>query len=150
MKNIKYFIEDHQKGCKIALIIGIVFLVYILLRICVPSFGVGKYGDRLQNINNYKISSSVISDIKNQIKDNASVDSVTYKQEGRIINFMINVDNMSKDESEALATIVTDGLSKKIKNYYDIQVFITSTGDTNYSIIGYKSKTEKSLVWSNN
>ena len=59
---------------------------------------------------------------------------------------------MKAKEAKEAASKVLDKLSKEEKEYYDVQVFLTQEQEESkaYPYIGYKSKTAKGFVWTNN
>ena len=145
---MKKFIQTHKRQCIIGGIIFLVlFLVIIIWLFIVPVFSNNKYGDRLEGIEDHKISSSTIDDIENKIKENQMVSDVEYHNEGRILNFIITVSSeMNPEDAKKLGDIILDNISNKNKEYYDIQVLIdTDEENENYPIAGYKHKTEKAF-----
>ncbi len=145
---MKKFIKNHKKECIIGTIAFlIIFFVIIIWLFIVPVFSNNKYGDRLEGIEDHKISSGVINDIESKLKENKMVNDVEYHNEGRILNFIITVaPDMSKDDAKKLGDTILDKISDKNKEYYDIQILIdTEEENENYPIAGYKHKTEGSF-----
>ena len=101
---MKEFIKNHKKQCIIgAAAFLIIFFVIIIWLFIVPVFSNNKYGDRLEGIEDHKISSGVIDDIESTLKENQMVNDVEYHNEGRILNFIITVaPDMSKDDAKKL------------------------------------------------
>jgi hypothetical protein len=131
----------------------IVLLLLILLKILVfPGLGKDVYGDRLDDIDKYKVSDKVISTIKEDLKSQTAVDKVVYHREGRILNFSVTLDTaIKKDDARKYANILSENLSKKLKKYYDIQIiFETEDSSDDYPLIGYKNKSSDDFVWSDN
>ena len=149
---MKNFIKNHKKQCLIGGIsILILFIIIIIWLFIIPIFSNNKYGDRLEEIEEHKISSSVINDIKSTIKENKMVSDVEYHNEGRILNFIITVSaEMNKEDAKKLSDILLEKISDKNKEYYDIQILIdTEEENENYPIAGYKSKSKKDFVYGN-
>ena len=145
---MKKFIKTHKKQCLIGgVAFLVIFLVILIWLFIVPLFRNNKYGDRLEGIEEHKISSSVIDDIENSMKKNQMVSDVEYHNEGRILNFIITVSGeMNKDDAKALGDVILDKISNKNKEYYDIQILIDTIDENeNYPIIGYKHKSEKAF-----
>lgn len=145
---MKKFIKTHKKQCLIGGAIFLVILLVIMIWLfIVPLFSNNKYGDRLDGIENHKISSSTVNDIESAIKENQMVSDVEYHNEGRILNFIITVSSeMSVDDAKKLGDVILDKISNDDKEYYDIQVLIdTEDENENYPIAGYKHKTEKAF-----
>lgn len=149
---MKNFIKTHKKQCLIGGLIFIALLLIIIIWLfIVPLFSNNKYGDRLDGIEDHKISTSTVNDIESSLKENKMVSDVEYHNEGRILNFIITVSGeMSVDDAKALGNVVLDKISDKNKEYYDIQVLIdTEEENDNYPIVGYKHKTEDNFVYGN-
>ena len=147
---MKKFFNEHKKQCIIGGIIFLaIFFIIIIWLFIVPVFSNNKYGDRLDGIEDHKISSSTIDEIENTLKENKQVSEVTYHNEGRILNFIITVSNDTKPEdAKALDDVILDKISDDDKGYYDIQILIdTEEENDNYPIVGYKHKTEDNFVY---
>ena len=152
MKGIKNFVNKHKKGCIIGLVIFIaVVLIFFTIFFIIPSFGGNTYGDRLDGIEEHEISNSVVNEIEDNIKKENGVTDVTYREEGRILNFTITLEaSTNLDDAKGYANLITDSISKKNQKYYDIQVFLNTEEDSEvYPIAGYKHKTSDEFVWRN-
>lgn len=149
---MKNFFKTHKKQCMIG---GIAFLVIFFLILIwlfiVPVFSNNKYGDRLDGIEDHKISSDTVKDIENSLKENDKVTDVTYNNEGRILDFIITVSNdMSTEDAKKLGDTILDKISDDDKKYYDIQILIdTEEENENYPIAGYKHKSEDNFTYGN-
>ena len=149
---MKNFFKTHKKQCMIG---GIAFLVIFFLILIwlfiVPVFSNNKYGDRLDGIEDHKISSDTVKDIENSLKENDKVTDVTYNNEGRILDFIITVSNdMSTEDAKKLGDTILDKISDDDKKYYDIQILIgTEEENDNYPIAGYKHKSEDNFTYGN-
>ena len=147
------FIKNHKVS--IGILIFLLVLLISGLLIIGPSlfFSSDKlYGNRLNDIEEHKISDTTINEIKTSIKENTNVKDVNIKKVGRILNFEIKVSNETNiDEAKNLSNIILEKIDDEDKNYYDIQVFLVSDEESEvYPKIGYKHKTSNSFVWSNN
>lgn len=153
MNKITGFVKKNKKlSIGIASAIIILLLIILIKVIVFPNAGGDVYGDRLKDIENHKVSKEVINDIKSELKDQTSVDKVDYTNTGRILSFIVTLDTEIKPEdAKKYASIITDGLKSKIKDYYDIQIIINTDKETeSYPIAGYKNKTSEDFVWSGN
>lgn len=145
---MKKFIKKHKKQFVIGTICLILVLLFLLFWLFImPSFNGNKYGDRLKDEDKHKISSKVISKIKDMAKDNDSVSKVDYNKEGRILNFTITVDsNFGINQAKEFAANILKEINDDDQKYYDIQFFIDSNEDSkDYPIIGYKSKNSDNI-----
>ena len=149
---MKKFYNEHKKQCIIGgLIFLVIFLATIIWLFIVPVFSNNKYGDRLNGIEDHKISSNTIDDIEKTIKENKQVSEVTYHNEGRILNFIITVSaDMKTEDAKALDDIILDKISDDNKSYYEIQILIDTEEENNsYPIVGYKNKSKDDFVYGN-
>lgn len=153
MNKITGFVKEHKK-LSIGIAVGVILLLLlILIKVLVfPSIGGDVYGDRLKDISKYEVSKETVEKIKDEMKDQTSVDKVDYVNQGRILSFVVILDTEIKTEdAQKYANIITDGLKDDQKEYYDIQViFNTDKESKSYPIAGYKSKSGKGFVWSGN
>ena len=149
---MKKFYQKNKKKIKISLIIFFIILIIVLLWLFIlPGFNKNKYGDRLKDITKHKISSEVISKIKDKSKDNDSVVKIDYHKEGKILNFIITVDsNFGVDQAKEFASSILEEIADEDEKYYDIQFLIDSNEDSdNYPIIGYKNKNNDNINFGN-
>ncbi len=149
---MKEFFSKNKKGIKIGLIVFFVLLIIISVWLfIVPTFKTNKYGNRLDEMEKHKISSDVISKVKDRASGNDSVEKIDYHREGRILNFIITVDsNFGLDQAKEFAKGILDEISDEDKKYYDIQVLIRSKDKSDvYPVIGYKSKNSDDFSYGN-
>ena len=148
---MKNFIKKHKKACIIGGILILLFLIFFIVVFIAPLFSNNKYGDRLDGIEDNKVTKSMVNDVTDALSDNEGVTDVSYHNEGRILNFIVTISpDLSLDSAKTYANDVTDTLSKKIKNYYDIEVFFTTEEESDiYPVIGYHHKGAKEFSWSN-
>ena len=98
-----------------------------------------KYGNRLDGIEEVKISDEQINKMISELEDKKDINSVKYDLQGRLIYIILEVSN-------ATAVDVSKGYAN-----YDIQVIVKSDSEESevYPIIGSKHKTSTSFVWDN-
>lgn len=140
----------NKKVLMAGLAIAIVLFVAFVILFVFPAFNSNKYGDRLDDIDEHKISSSSINEIKDDLESQNGVQKVTYSNKGgRILSFSISVDpSLDVETAKGYSSIVLDSISKDDKSYYDIQFSIDSKEDSDvYPIIGYKGKNKKEMVF---
>lgn len=141
----------------------IIFLLLFILVACFVAIGVlfykyfysgasdNKYGDRLEGIENYKLSENLESDIQSIYKDNKTIDSVVVDVQGKIIylNFKfkgtVKVETAKSDAIKALDKIGEENLK-----FYDVHFVLTYVGEEgndNFPIFGAKSSSSLKVVW---
>lgn len=146
------------KKNKILILVIILFILFlgaiIFVTTLLPSYNTSVYGNRLNGINDLKISTEVKDDIVATIKKEAWVGDANVSISGKIINIVIRVNaTATKDVVKAAATNLLDKFTDDEKNFYDIQMFIGMVNDEKsdlFPIIGYKSAKSSALIWSNN
>ena len=129
----------------------LLLLIFFIVFFIVPLFGNNKYGDRLDGIEDHEVSDDVVNDIEDAVKGNEFVTDFSYHDEGRILNFIITINSdTALDTAKGLADPVLDGLSDDLKEYYDVEIFLTTEDDSDiYPVIGYHPKEAENVSWSN-
>lgn len=141
----------------IIICIGILLLILSsssIIKLFFPNLGVPIYGDRLDNIEDVKISSSRRSEIANTLMLNDSINNAKVNVSGAIINIIIDVkEGIDITEAKNMGLKALMELSDDEKKVYDIQLFITQKEETDeddilFPIIGYKNRLNTNIVWS--
>ncbi|MEG0025918.1 MAG: hypothetical protein RR847_00775 [Bacilli bacterium] len=144
------YIKKYKKQIIIIAIILFVLLCAYSIWTMLPNSSKSLYGDRLDGIDVVEIDKSTLKKITKDLKQEQGVVKVNADIKGRLINFNVNVKkDIVTSIGNTLTPIILAGFSKDEKNFYDLQIFITGD-DEQYSLIGYKHKTSKEFVWSNN
>jgi len=149
-------------GYIFAFIIIIAFVV-LVLKLVLPSNGNGKYGDRLDDISENKITSKEEKKLIKNIKDREEVKSCEVDIQGKIINVIFTVkSDVSKEAVKVIAAESLGQLSDKVKGYYDIQFMVkkekeegtkvtdeegNETVKYEFPIMGYKNKKRSDIIW---
>ena len=134
------------------ILITLIFMVSLLIIVFSNlSFGDNnEYGNRLKDIEKYPIADEMITNIKDEISSFDKVESITYNLEGRLVNFIIKIDDaLIEEDARNYGGRIIERLTEDIKGYYDVQVLIDSNNEESeiYPIVGYKHKTSSMLVW---
>ena len=149
---MKKFIKNN----KLTVITFIICLIFVILVFAIkltffPDEGRAIYGDRLDGIEEVKITSKQEKNIVSKLEEKDEVKSVDTDIKGRILNVIITVnDDVELDPAKALAPVITENLEEDQNGYYDIQVFIKKSNeeDTRFPIIGYKHQDKDEFSWS--
>ena len=142
----------------------VLFVLALIVIISLILIGVGlvkyfysssgdKYGDRLNGIEEHKLSNTLSDDIKALYE--SGVESVSVDTKGKIIYVIMDVsDGVSKVDAQSYAIKALDVFSDDDKSFYDIQFMITcknaSEETTTYPMEGYKNSNNTQVVWTNN
>lgn len=136
----------------ILFIVAVVFL-YFMYDLFFTNGGKPEYGNRLDGIEEVKITEDDFSKIEAELKKNKNVSDVSTNVSGRTLNIIITVDNsLGIDDAKKIAQESYASLSEKQIKYYAIQLFVKKTDESkdNFPIIGYKQKDSTSISWTKN
>ncbi len=152
MASVLKFLKRHI----IAVIVIIILLIlgialFIFARQILGSGNEGTiYGNRLDGIEKVGLKQETLDKINTEMKKNEFVKQVTYRIEGRTINFTVDVaPNTSVENSKKLSDPFIAILNNEEKAFYDIQIFVTcnETESEGYPMNGYKHRTSSEFVW---
>lgn len=142
------------KKNKFTIIAIVCFLVIMLLVVQVkniffPNGGNALYGNRLDGIDEVKVSSGQSKKISNKLTENESVKAVKTLVNGKIINVIITVaDEMSLEDAKGIAPLVLEELDDDQKKFFDVEVIIDKEGEsTQFPIIGYKHHSKEGFTF---
>ena len=143
------------KKNKFTIIAIIIFVCLVVLgakvkELLVPDSGKAVYGDRLENIEEHKLSDTLFQTITDKLKADARVIKVDSEIHGRIINLLITVNpDMNVPDAKKLANSTIGMFESDELSYYSLQVYVLKEDKTlnNFPIIGYKGKESESLVF---
>ena len=150
---MKYFKKNKWVLIPITVFIVVMILAIIgIVNLVVPNDSKNLYGNRLDNIENYKINEGSIAIIKEELMATEKVKDVSYDLKGKLINFIIIVnEETDRVTASSLTDKILNGFDENIKSFYDFQVFIKTEVESEiFPIIGYKHVTSINFVWTNN
>jgi len=152
LKNGIKWIKKHVTSLILFIILLVILLFVILvISVLIPTTTTSAYGDRLNGISDVAISSSELKTKAKEIEDNSIVDKSTIRISGKIIEIKITLNTTGTiDTGKTLAATIVTGFAKDEIAFYDFQVFITSAGADESTVIGYKTPSADNLSWSNN
>lgn len=127
-------------------------LVVILVQIknaFFPDMGSAIYGNRLEGIEDVKITKNELSTLKDALKKNENVTKVSTIISGKLVNIIITVsEEMGRDQAKELASASYNEFTSDEQKFYDFQVFIQKTSDAgDFPIIGYKHHKKEAFSW---
>lgn len=145
---------NYIKKNKFTIIAIIIFILLVIVgvkvkELLVPDSGKAVYGDRLEEIDEHKISDTLFNDISEKLKENENVLNVSNKIHGKIINLMITVNNeLSVSDAKQLANSTISLFGEEL-TYYSLQVYVLKEDSSlnNFPIIGYKGTETEELVF---
>ena len=133
------FLKKHKLATfLIVLYIALTIVGYFLYSKYNEKAGAPVYGDRLDGIENVKITDEQKSNLVNKLMDVPEVLKVSEPHlSGRTYNVVITYTDKGKQvEARKLAKYVTESLTEDQNNYYDVQVFIKKQYNCNIEAVG--------------
>ena len=153
---MKKLIQNHKK---LAIAIGISLVLLLIIIAFFVMLLVGgssnKYGNRLDGIEEVKISNDEIDTMEIEMKEKDGVNDASIRIQGKIINVILTFNSdIDSKKAEEIATSTLESFSEDQLNFYNIQYFLTrkSTGedDTPYVVTGNKHPSKEEIGWTNN
>lgn len=156
MKKIKKFYKEHRVFTILMAIVIVCLVLIITVLVQIFYFGNGndKYGDRLEGIDNVKISESKESDYENNVKATGKVKNCDLVITGRIIYITMQFEeSVELDEAKNVALKSLESFSEDELAFYDFNITLkknTSDKVEGFIISGARTKNGSGLVWNNN
>jgi flagellar basal body-associated protein FliL len=127
-------------------VIGILFYKYFYAGV-----SSSKYGNRLDGIEQYKLSDTLENDISNLYSDEKSVNKASVDVKGKIIYITIDFkESIKSDKAKTLAVKALDKIGKENLTFYEVQFVLTYSGEEenkNFPIFGAKNSSSLKVVW---
>lgn len=138
----------------IVAIVCIVVSVILLFKYFYFGNGGSNYGDRLEGIENVRISDDKRNEVANKIQENSLVESATVNVTGKRIDIrMVFTEKASLVDAQGVALKSLDNFSDEEKGFYDFEFTLkkeaTEKSDP-FLIMGAKNVNGSNLVWNNN
>ncbi len=145
------FLKDLKKNkyttLAIIIFVLLIFLGYGLYSFLIPSNGKPVYGDRLDGIEEVKVTKEELKKLDDEIVDENIVSKSNSYTNGRIVNIILTIKKGVKEkDAKKITSTILEYFTEEQLNYYDIELFLTSEDDS-YNLIGYKTKTEKDFTF---
>lgn len=156
MKNLKKFLKEHRIFTMLMaiVVVCIVLIITVLINVFYMGNGSNEYGNRLEGIEEVKISKSKENDFENNVANNDKIKKVDLRVQGKIIYITMQVETGVKlEEAEGIALKSLDNFSEKELSFYDFNFTLKQDATDNnegFIISGAKNKNGTGLVWNNN
>ena len=152
MKKILKWMKRNT-GLVIVLLLTLVLLVFITVIFVKLLMGnsSGKYGNRLDGINEVVISDETYDSVKEEVKGTEKVTDVTTRLQGKIvyITIVLNSDT-SSDDAKNIASGTLDYFTDEELSFYDFSYFLKWEGEEGDIVItGNKHHDLDSITWVN-
>ena len=111
-----------------------------------------KYGNRLDGIEDVKISNDTFEGVKKELTDTELVLEVSTRIQGKIVYTTIVLkDDTSKDKAKEIASATLDNYSEDELKFYDFSFFLRWKGEEVDTVVtGNKHHNLDSITWTNN
>lgn len=147
--------KEYIKGHKKTLILLFIYALLIVLAfkvkdILIPDEGAEVYGTRLNEIDKYPIDDSIYTKIETELKKNENVVKVSYRVQGKIINYFVTVaDKVSIADAKKIGETIPGLFDEKTISYYSIQIWMLKDNKelNNFPIVGMKNPSSSKVVW---
>ena len=154
MKKIKNIWENNKIAFVLVCVLAVCFIAIVI--VASTFFLAGNkslYGDRLNDIDNHKISNEVVDSYKDKVSDSDIVTDVSFKTSGRVIYIKISFkSNTNLDEAKSVASKSVDYLDEEILNYYDVDFILESASSDDsdgFTLMGAKNVASSNVSFNN-
>lgn len=148
------FVNKH-KGlsivCGLALILFII--VFIILISLFITTGKGTYGDRLDGIEDVKLSDSFLNEVKTSLEENDNIESANVRLQGKIVYIEFQTKSgVNTDAVKSISDEVLEKFSEDELKFYDFSFIVkwvneTDDGEKTTAIEGYKHHNKTVISW---
>ena len=144
---------------KYYLLIGAFILIFLIILAILAkdmffSSGGDVYGNRLEGIENYKVTEEIKNKVTEELKKDEKVNSATIRVQGKVIYVSIDyIKDVSLDNAKEIATKSLQNFTDEIKSFYDIQYMLTQKEVEEselFPTMGSKNVKATTIVWINN
>ena len=126
----------------------IVIMMYVFFSVFLG--GTNKYGQRLNGIEEVRLSKKDLNGVEDWIKDTKSVEDVSIRIVGKIIYFDIT---FNKDTDVNSAKSLASGSLEKFddyeKEFYDFEYILIQNKEDGFKVTGTKSPKNSGISWIN-
>ncbi len=150
MEKIKKWINKN-KGLSIIILLALVLFIIMIIIFAQLLIGgsSNKYGNRLDGIENVKISSDTYENVKLELQDSQVVESSEVRLQGRIVYTTIVLkDDTGIDKAKELASATLRNYSEDELDFYDFSFFLKwENEDGDKVITGNKHHNLETITW---
>ncbi len=148
---MKLYLKRHKKTIILLVIFALLLVLTLKLKdILIPNEALFNYGSRLNERDQYPIDENIYKKIDEEYAKNANVKEVSHREQGKIINFFITVDDkVSVADAKKIGDVVIAQFDARSLSYYSIQVYVLKTNKelNNFPIVGMKNPKAEGLIW---
>lgn len=130
--------------------LGLFLIGWLLFGLVMPKNGEPVYGNRLEGIEEVKVTEEQTADLVKELKSKDYVTNASTHISGKIINVIVDTKEGTKTSTaKTLGKVVLKAFDNDQLKFYDIQLFLNNENDNakGYPLIGYKNSTDKDFVF---
>lgn len=153
MKWIWNLIKRHKLLSIICFLAFIIILIMMYLFFSMFIGSNGKYGDRLEGIEEVELSKKDLTSVEDSLKENNEVTDASARVQGKIIYIHIEFTReTSLDRAKEIAVISLEKFDEDEKKFYDFGFSLTQveqegTEDKGFVVTGSKNANLDSISW---
>ena len=148
------FINKH-KGLSIVCGLGLILfiIVFIILISLFVTTGKGTYGDRLDGIEDVKLSDSFLNEVKTSLEENDNIESANVRLQGKIVYIEFQAkSSVSTSAVKSISDEILEKFSEDELKFYDFSFIVkwvneTDDGEKTTAIEGYKHHNKTVISW---
>lgn len=147
---------NRHKG--LSVLVGLSLILFIIMLIIFISLFLGngenKYGNRLEGIEEVKLTSSFLNEVEKKIKEDESVIDANVRLQGKIVYIVFEVtSDISNDTAKIMASNTLENFSEEELSFYDFSYLVKWTNiveekEEIKAIAGTKHHAKESITWS--
>jgi len=139
-----------KKYYKIIVTFIIILVIVILSLFIYKNLFKNNQSNRLEEVENYKLTKAEKNSVKEKLNELESVDNIEIDTNYKIIKIFLTLNkNVEFDHLKNICNESIQKISEKNLSYYDVEIFVDCNDSENnlYPKIGYKYKTNSEFVW---
>ncbi|MGM9878760.1 MAG: hypothetical protein ACI31R_01905 [Bacilli bacterium] len=149
-KLIKELKQNKFTTIVFCIFLGLFLVGWLLFGLVMPKNGEPVYGNRLDGIEDVKVTDEQTSELVKELKSKDYVTNASTHISGRIINVIVETKKGTKTSTaKTLRKVVLETFDDDQIDYYDFQLFLKNEDDSakGYPLIGYKNSTDKDFAF---
>ena len=147
---------NRHKGMSV--LVGLSLILFIIMLVIFISLffsnGESKYGNRLEGIEEVKLSNSFLEEIENNLKEDDAVIDANVRLQGKIVYILFEVNSdISVETAKIMASNTLEKFSEEELSFYDFSYIVKWTNiveeeEVITAIEGTKHHAKESITWS--
>lgn len=142
-----------KKNIGLTIVLSLTIVLFIILIVIFINLLVGgssnNYGNRLEGINEVKISNDIYEGIEIELLDSGLVEEAEVRLQGKIVYTTIVLKgDITVDKAKELAGATLDNYSAEELDFYDFSYFLKWNGEESDTVItGNKHHNLETIAW---